>query len=71
MLQHVVHRGDWYVATADFIVEAPLFGANAVQIIVPQGIKWSAPDGLGHCNLYQMGITPTLVTGGFPSSTRT
>jgi hypothetical protein len=46
-------RGNWYVATADFTAE-PLFGANAVEIIVPTGVQWSAPAGLGHCNLYLM-----------------
>lgn len=42
---------DFYVAEDDFTV-IPLRGSLAVEVIVPAGVHWSAPEGFGHVVLF-------------------
>lgn len=44
----------WHVATTHFVLDQPLVGINALNIIVPPGVEWSAGEDLGHCNVYVM-----------------
>lgn len=48
-----IARASFYVAIRHFSLEHPLFGANAVNIIIPEGVAFLGGD-LGHCNLYYM-----------------
>ena len=54
------HFGDWYVTIADSIEFRPLFGANAINIIVAKGVRFvtigdiNTFGGWGHCGVYWM-----------------
>lgn len=44
-------RRDWYIARKSFII-FPLYGAYAVQIIIPPTIEVDENEGLGHNHLF-------------------
>lgn len=43
---------EYYLATKDFEM-GPLYGAKAINIIVPDGVKFLGGE-IGHCNIYLM-----------------
>ena len=44
---------NWFVAIRDFELK-PLYGANAINVIVPNDVKYNGNYDIGHCNLYFM-----------------
>jgi hypothetical protein len=57
----------WYVAKRDFVLEAPLYGAAAIRIIVGPGVTGTAPNGLGHSTLYEWTKLGKVMMVGDPS----
>jgi len=46
-------KNDFYIATRDFELQS-LYGSLSFDVIAPKGIRFVAPNGYGHCNIYDM-----------------
>lgn len=57
------HDGRARIAYQDFKVDN-LCGARAYKVIALPGVKHTAPDGYGHCKVYEMGTYKMFGGGG-------